>query len=133
MKKLIRGFRGDKLLKITKKLFEKFEKKSIDFAVMEKSKIIKCIPVRLGWNDVGNFTSLEEIFEKDEFKNITKNVNYIYLDSENNIIISDKANRLISTIGISNMVIIDSNEALLICRKDDLDKIKKLLKKVYGS
>ncbi len=122
---------GLELSNATRIFFDRFERISIDFAVMEKSKIIQCIPVDFGWNDVGGFSSLEEVFEKDEFGNIVKNATYIQVDSNNNIIISDRESRLITSIGVSNMIIVDSIEALLICNKDDSQRIKELLKKLH--
>lgn len=121
---------GHELANITRPLFERFERKSIDYAIMEKSRIIQCIPVDFGWNDVGGFNSLEEVFEKDIYKNIVKNAKYIQIDSNNNIIISIKENKLITSIGVSNMIIVDTDEALLVCNKNDSQRIKDLLKKI---
>ena len=130
MKKVIEMKTGLELSNATRPYFDKFERISIDFAVMEKSQIIQCIPVDFGWNDVGGFNSLEEVFEKDEFDNIIKDVKYIQVDSNNNIVISSRESRLITSIGVSNMVIVDTEEALLICNKDDSQRIKELLKKI---
>ena len=55
---------------------------------------------------------------------------YIQVDSTNNIIISDKESRLVTSIGISNMIIVDTKDALLICKKSDSQRIKELLKKL---
>ena len=97
---------------------------------MEKTQIIQCIPVDFGWNDVGGFNSLEEVFLKDNQDNIVKNAMYVQVDSNNNIIISDRDDRLITSIGMSNMVVVDTSEALLICHKSDTQRIKELLKKL---
>lgn len=130
MKKVIGEKVGLDLSNVTRPYFDRFERISIDFAVMEKSQIIQCIPVDFGWNDVGGFKSLEEVFEKDNNNNIIKDVKYIQVDSTNNIVISDKKSRLITSIGVSNMVIVDTKDALLICNKDDSQRIKELLKKL---
>lgn len=130
MKTHIKREVGLELSILTKPFFDRFERISIDFAVMEKSQIIQCIPVDFGWNDVGGFNSLEEVFLKDNQDNIVKNAMYVQVDSNNNIIISDKDNRLITSIGMSNMVVVDTNEALLICHKSDTQRIKELLKKI---
>lgn len=130
MIKIIGNYNGLELGNRTKKYFERFERISIDFAVMEKSQVIQCIPVDFGWNDVGSFNSLEEVFNKDLHNNIIKNTRYIQIDSNNNIVISDKVNRLISSIGVSNMIIVDTNEAVLICNRNDTQRIKELLKKI---
>ena len=128
IKKVIGQSTGLELAHITKPFFNRFERISIDFAVMEKSKIIKCIPVDFGWNDVGGFNSLEEIFNKDNKDNISKDCTYIYVDSSNNIVISDRKNKLITSIGVSNMIIVDTDESLLVCNKNDGQRIKELLK-----
>lgn len=130
MSSLIKDYNGIKLASITKSLFAKFERISIDFAVMEKSNRIKCIPVDFGWNDVGGFGSLEEIFDKDDFGNIIKGADYVQIDSRNNIIITNKPNRLITSISINNKIVVDTDEALLICDKSEAQRIKELLKKI---
>lgn len=130
MKKIIVDSNRRKILEITKDLFYKFKKMSIDYALMEKTDKIECIPVNIGWNDIGNFNSLEEELVSDISKNISKNAKYLYIDSKNNIIISETKNKLITTIGVSNMIIVDTNEAIMVCNKKDSQRIKELLKKM---
>ncbi|MDY0278326.1 MAG: sugar phosphate nucleotidyltransferase, partial [Acholeplasma sp.] len=128
MMQIIKNHAGLILSNLVKSYFNKFERISIDFAIMEKSKIIQCIPVDFGWNDIGGFNSLEDVFERDNSDNVVKNTKYISLDSFNNIILSDRDSRLITSIGVSNMIIVDTEDALLVCRKTDSQRIKELLK-----
>jgi mannose-1-phosphate guanylyltransferase len=121
---------GLELTDIARPYFKRFERKSIDFAVMEKSDLIMCIPVDFGWNDIGSFNALEEVFDKDSDLNIIKNAYYIQVDSSNNIVISDDKTKLITSIGVSNMIIVQTKDALLICNKEEDQKIKALLKKI---
>jgi mannose-1-phosphate guanylyltransferase len=121
---------GLELTEVVRPYFERFERISIDFAVMEKSQLIMCIPVDFGWNDVGGFNSLEEVFVKDKDLNIIKDSYYVQVDSFNNMIISDDSSKLITSIGVSNMIIVQTKHALLICHKDESQKIKALLKKI---
>jgi mannose-1-phosphate guanylyltransferase len=130
MKQNIMHFSGQELAEKNGLFFNDFERISIDYAVMEKSKIIKCVPVDIGWNDVGGYNSLEGLFPKDEFNNTVKNAKYVHVDSRDNIIISDKKDRLITTIGIENSIVVDSKNGLLICNRDDAQRIKELLKKL---
>lgn len=127
---LVKDDVGVELSNLVKPFFDRFEKISIDFAVMEKSDRIICIPVDFGWNDVGGFNSLEEVFPKDVDLNIVKNANYVQVDSNNNIIITNKKDRLVTSIGMRNMIVVDTEDALLICNKSDGQRIKELLKKV---
>lgn len=129
MKNVIGEIDGIELAYVTKVFFEKFERISIDYAIMEKSDRIFCIPVDLGWSDVGSFNTFEELYEKDCNGNTVVNSLYRYVDSSNNIVISDDSSkRLITSIGIEDIVIVDTAEALLICRKSETQRIKELLK-----
>lgn len=111
-------------------IFMKFEKKSIDYAVMEKANNIVVIPSSFGWNDVGSYLAFDELFTKDENNNVTYNVKSITVDSTNNIIISQDDNHNINLLGINNMVIVITKDNLLIIPKDRCQEIKKILAKV---
>jgi mannose-1-phosphate guanylyltransferase len=128
MKDKIHDFNGLDLTNHAEPFFKRFEKISIDFGIMEKSTIIKCIPTDFGWNDVGGFNSLEEVFDKDEYGNIIKDVKYFYIDSKNNIVISSNKDKTVATIGVSNKIIVDTSHSLLICDKKDSQRIKEILK-----
>lgn len=108
-------------------LFNNFERISIDYAVMEKSSLIKCIPVDIGWNDVGGFNSLDGLFSMDKNGNTIKDVKYIYVDSNNNIVLTDKEDSLVTTIGINNTIIVDSRNGILVCDRAKTEKMKVLI------
>lgn len=126
----INNYTGVELSEKVTPYFVDFEKISIDYAVMEKSKIIKCIPVDIGWNDVGGYNSLDGLFTKDEFGNTVKEAKFVSIDSWNNIIITDKEESTIATMGISNSIIVDSKNGILVCSRDRTSDIKELLKKI---
>jgi mannose-1-phosphate guanylyltransferase len=131
LKSAIKDETGLNLLELSRPYFCRFEKISFDFAVMEKSDNILCIPVDFGWSDVGGYNSLIEIFDNDTFGNVVNNCTYVSIDSKDNIVISDKKERLIASIGIENCIIVDTHEALFICARSDTHKIRELLKKIY--
>lgn len=113
-----------------KEEFMKFEKKSIDFAVMEYAKNIMVIPSSFGWNDVGNFLAFEALFEKDENGNVKRNCSCISIDSSNNIIVSDGNHQRVSLLGVSDMIIAVSKEEIMICPKNKNQEIKRILKEI---
>ena len=119
---------GIKTANLVKDSFMNFEKKSIDFAVMEHADNIMVIPSEFGWNDVGNFTAFEELFDRDENDNVIKGVNCISVDSKNNIIVSDGNYQRVSLLGVSNMIVAITKEDILICNKDNNQDIKKIIK-----
>lgn len=96
---------------------------SIDYAVMEKSSIVKVIPSSFGWNDIGSFDSLEKEFEKDESGN-TVSDRFINIAAENNFIISD---RVVSVVGADDLIIVDTPDALLVAKKGDSQKVKQVV------
>lgn len=119
---------GSKTSNMVKPYFECFEKKSIDYAVMEHSNNIIVIPSSFGWNDVGGYLAFEELFEQDNNSNVVKNVNVISVDSSNNIIVSDSDNQRVSLLGVSNMIVAVTKSEILICNKNNNQDIKKILK-----
>ncbi|PRM98219.1 mannose-1-phosphate guanylyltransferase/mannose-6-phosphate isomerase [Aliarcobacter cryaerophilus] len=103
---------------------------SIDYAVMEKSNIVKVIPSNISWSDVGSFDSLYEELPKDENNN-TINENHIAIDSKNNLVYGSE--RKIATVDIEDLIIIDSGDALLISKKGSSQKVKKVVEKLKES
>lgn len=100
---------------------------SIDYAVMEKSKSVKVVPADIGWSDLGSFDSLYEALPKDQNGN-TEAKNVINIGSKNNLIINSK--RLISTIDVENLMIVDTADALVIAKKGSTQKVKELVAQV---
>lgn len=123
-------FYGKELSDYVSGEFEIFEKISIDFGVMEHTKSVLVIPVDISWNDVGSFKSLDEIFPKDEKGNVVRAEKYSEIDSEGNIIINKEKGKIIATIGIEDIVIVNTEDALLVCHKDKSQEIKKILNKI---
>lgn len=128
--KLITKNEGLKTAQISKELFPLFEKKSIDFAVMEHADNIDVIPASFGWNDVGNYTAFEELFDKDNNGNVVRNVNTIFVDSNNNIIVSDSNVQRVSLLGVNDMVVAVTKDEILICPKNRNQEIKKIIQKL---
>lgn len=106
--------------------FEKFEKISVDFGIMEKADNIEVIPVDFGWNDIGSYPALDEVFEHTETGTINKNGKIKEFNSKNNIIIGT-GNKEISLLGVEDMVIVETNGQILICKKSEAQNIKKII------
>lgn len=113
-----------------KETFMEFEKKSIDFAVMEHAENIMVIPSSFGWNDVGSYTAFEELFEADENGNVVNNSIVISVDSKNNIIVSNDKLQRVSLLGVENMIIAVTKNEILVAKKDKCQDIKKILKEL---
>lgn len=104
--------------------FTNFQSISVDYGIMEKSKDIYTLPGTFGWDDVGSWLALERIRKSNEFGNVVKG-NVITVDSKDCII--EAGNKLIATVGIRDLIIVDTEEATLICDKESAGDIKKVL------
>lgn len=106
------------------KEFTEFESESVDYGIMEKADHIFIIPGAFGWDDVGSWNAVERIKQTNEFGN-TVTGNIITIDTKNCII--EGHNKLIATVGLENLVIVDTEDATLICNKNNTGDIKKIL------
>lgn len=106
-----------------KDAFSKIDVKvSIDYGIMEKSSRVAVVPVEIGWNDLGSFDALYDVFEKQENDNIV-NANGVIIESAGNYIHSE-GDKVISVIGVDDLIIADSKDALLVCKRNKSQKVK---------
>lgn len=97
---------------------------SIDYAIMEKTKKAVLIPLKISWSDIGSWESLYEVMDKDENGN-SINANSININTKNTLMIGNK--RLITTIGLEDLIIVETEDALLITKKGQSHKVKDLV------
>ncbi|MBE0448487.1 MAG: mannose-1-phosphate guanylyltransferase/mannose-6-phosphate isomerase [Actinobacteria bacterium] len=107
-----------------KAIFSKAEPISIDYGVLEKSDKVAVIPTDLDWNDVGSLIALGDFLENDEWGNAVVG-NVIDVESENSIIYGE--NRLVVTLGLEDMIVIDTHDATLVCQKDRAQDVRKVV------
>ncbi len=104
--------------------FENFFSESIDYGVMERADDIYVIPGAFGWDDVGNWLAVARINKSNEFGNVIQG-NVVAVHTRDTII--EGGEKLIAAVGVENMVIVDTDDALLVCAKEDAGEIKKVL------
>lgn len=97
---------------------------SVDYAVMEHTEKAVVLPLDLNWSDVGSWDSLYELSEKDHDSNVIEG-NVIAKNTRNSLIVSKK--KLVTTIGIEDLVIIETEDALLVSRKGEAQKVKDIV------
>ena len=105
--------------------FSDFPRISIDFGVMEKTERIVAYPLELRWSDVGNFLSFEDLYEQDASQNTVVGTAFQGIESSGNIIYANNQQK-ITLVGIEDMVIVQTDDQLLICNKHELNKIKQI-------
>lgn len=99
---------------------------TIDYGVMEKAEKVAVLPAGgLGWSDVGSWDSLFEVLLPDMDGNIGVNKQHLALDTHNTLIYGSHGNdRLVVTIGVDDMVVVDTGDVLLICKSDQSQKVR---------
>lgn len=111
-------------VRIDSEAFEQSPSDSIDYAVMEKTTKAMVVPLDAGWSDVGSWSSLWETFPQDENNNvligdvITESVNNSYIHSEN---------RLVTVLGLDNVVVVETHDAIMVAHKDQAQNVKKIV------
>lgn len=113
--------------KTLNKIWPKISKETIDYGIMENAENVVVIPVEIGWSDIGSWSTFAELLTIDENNNSFKG-NILSIDTNNTLVLSDK--RLITIIGLKNMVIVDTDDALLICPKNRSQEVRDIVSKL---
>ncbi len=107
-------------------VWEKITKLSLDVAIMEHAEDMVVIPIDIGWSDVGSWDALFEVLQLDDDGNGFKGAspNRVIVDSRNTLVYSDK---LTVTIGVKDLVVVDTNDVLMICHRDRAQEVRKVV------
>lgn len=104
--------------------FAKMRSISIDYGILEHTDDIYTVPSSFGWDDVGSWLALARINPTNEYGNVLLG-NLISVNTKNCIV--QGGEKLIATVGVQNLIIVDTPDAILICQKENADDIKKVL------
>ena len=110
---------GD-FLRLDRDAFAASPSDSIDYAVMEKTDAAQVLPVDIGWNDVGSWSALWEVSEQDGDGN-ARHGDVIAVDSRNSYAY---ARRLVALVGVDDLVVVETDDAVLVARKDKVQEVK---------
>lgn len=115
---------------VLKDVYEDAENVQIDVAVSEKAKNLVVIPGDFGWNDVGDWKVIYDTQKKDGDGNVlvTKSGEFVGIGTKDCLI--ETNGRLIATIGVENIVVVDTPDALLVCHKNRTQDVKKVVEKL---
>ena len=119
--------------------YSQMENISVDYGVMEKAKDVLVIPADIGWNDVGHWGAMHELCERDTSGNSVRG-KHIGIDTQDCIIFDQTVQnpdviegKLIATIGVSDLVIVESECAVFVCPIDRVQEVKDLVEKLENS
>ena len=116
-------FNTDKEKKLIETIYPQCTNISIDFAVMEKAENVYVIPATFAWSDLGTWNSAWENKEKDYFGNAVVGNNVMVVDA-NNCIVHVPDNKLVLLQGLTDFIVVDTKDVLLICKKEKEQEIK---------
>jgi mannose-1-phosphate guanylyltransferase len=111
--------------KVLKREYAKIEKIAVDYAIIEKAPKMAAISADIGWTDIGSFLALRDLLTTGD-ENLVQDVVHISLDSKRNVVYGDKK-KIIATIGLENMAVIERNDVLLVCPLERVQEIKQLV------
>lgn len=110
-------------------IYQQCESISIDYAILEKAKNVYVIPANFDWSDLGTWNSAWENFEKDSAENAISGNNTLLVDS-NGCIVHSTDKKLVLVGGMNDLIVVNTPDALLICKKENEQQIKEYLQKV---
>jgi len=112
---------------VLEKEFPKMDKNSIDYAILENEPNVAVIPLEMPWSDVGSWTALKDTLISNNRENFVRG-EHINFDSENLLVYG--SNKLITTIGVKDLIIVDTDDAILICDRNKSQLVSDVVKKL---
>ncbi len=107
------------------------EIETIDYGVMERADKVAVLPASgLEWSDVGSWNSLFDVLLPDEAGNIVFGSQHLGLDTKNSLVYSNGEKRLVVTIGVEDLIIVEDGDVLLVCHKDDAQRVREVVKEL---
>jgi len=114
-------------LRLDAEAFARCEADSIDYALMEKTDLACVVPMDAGWSDIGSWSSLWEQGRKDKNGNATRG-DVLACDTENSIVHAES--RLVATVGVSDLVIVETQDAVLVADKTKAQEVKQIVEQL---
>lgn len=122
LKKIERSYCSDKFTHVVSDVYSRTKSVSIDYGVMENSKHVCVIKADFNWNDLGSWNALYNISPKDNKGNVVTAKKSVVINSKNNYFYSTK--KLIAAVDVENLVVVDMDDAILVCTKENSQNIK---------
>lgn len=112
---------------VLERTWPQVEKETIDFGIMEKAEDVVVMPVEMGWSDVGSWASLAELLPSDGEGNVVVG-RHLGLETRNSVIYSP--HHLVATIGIEDLIVVATEDAILVCPRDRAQEVKALVERL---
>ncbi|MEX2028292.1 MAG: sugar phosphate nucleotidyltransferase [Candidatus Curtissbacteria bacterium] len=132
--KIQKGWGSDDQDSIVREVYPNLEKDSIDFAIFEKMDPSDWVVLSadLGWSDIGAWNILKDELALKTLDNVTSG-DVIDVDSEDCLIYNKSDNKIVATIGLKGLIVVETPDGLLVCDKDKISQVKKVIEKIKES
>ncbi|MFV7770795.1 mannose-1-phosphate guanylyltransferase/mannose-6-phosphate isomerase [Shewanella marisflavi] len=114
-------------IRVNRAAFEACPDDSIDYAVMEKTNKAVVVPMDCGWSDVGSWSALWEVSDKDENGNAFRG-DVINVDTRNTYVHASE--KLVTVIGVDDVVVVETKDAILVARQSEVQRVKKIVEQL---
>ncbi len=119
---------------IVQQVWPQIQPETIDYGIMEDAHDVVVIPsMGLGWNDVGSWEALFDVLPTDDHGNIVLGDDCIPLDTRDSLIYKKTSPRLVVTIGVEDLIVVDTGDVVLICKKDQAQKVRQVVQQIKDS
>lgn len=125
--KVMNVFDFSRSSKVEYNLFDRMPNISIDYAIMEKSDKIVLVKLESDWNDLGSWQSIYDVSKKDEHDNVM--IGHVLDENSKNSFVY-ASSKLVATIGLEDTVLVETEDAILACKKDKTQEVKKIFDKL---
>jgi len=114
--------------KVVSTVWLSLEPQTIDYGIMERARQVAVIPAGgLGWTDIGSWESLFDVLPADNDGNIVRNCQGLTLDTKDSLVFGTRKERLVVIIGVENLVVVDTEDVLMICRRERAQQIRQVV------
>jgi mannose-1-phosphate guanylyltransferase len=107
-----------------KRVWAKIENETIDVGILEKSQRVTVLPIDVGWSDVGSWATLLDLLPGDQANNVIVG-EHVGVDTGSSLLYSP--NRLIATVGLTDMIVVDTDDVILVCPKSRAQEVKHIV------
>jgi mannose-1-phosphate guanylyltransferase / mannose-6-phosphate isomerase len=128
-KAAVKGLTRDlDFLRLAAEPFARAPKKSIDYAVMERTKLAAVVPADMGWSDIGSWSTVWEVLDRDAAGNATDGP-VVTLDTRNSLVRSDES-LLTTVVGLDDVIVVSTTDAVLVAARNKAEQVKALVEEL---
>jgi mannose-1-phosphate guanylyltransferase len=113
---------------VVQQVWTQLKSETIDYGIMEGAQNVAVVPAAgIGWSDVGSWDSLFDLLDSDQNRNIIIGAKHLGLDTRETLVYVEGAKRFIVTIGVEDLVVVDTGDVLLICSKEQAQRVRQVV------